>query len=54
MIQSHCNSWRGFVLQDYETCVLTGDRECSYKEGDERPDFAQLTEFFCGQEKKCT
>ncbi|KAK4301262.1 hypothetical protein Pmani_026595 [Petrolisthes manimaculis] len=43
-----------WLRKDYETCVTTGDRECRYKEGDERPDFAQLTEFFCGQEKKCT
>lgn len=43
-----------WLRKDYETCVLTKDRECQYREGDERPDFAQLTEFFCGQEKKCT
>ncbi|XP_076050967.1 heparan sulfate 2-O-sulfotransferase pipe [Oratosquilla oratoria] len=43
-----------WLRKDYETCVLTGDRECQYLERDERPDFAQLTEFFCGQEKKCT
>ncbi|XP_042891350.1 heparan sulfate 2-O-sulfotransferase pipe-like [Penaeus japonicus] len=43
-----------WLRKDYETCVLTGDRECQYREGDERPDFAQLTEFFCGQDKKCT
>ncbi|XP_069988777.1 heparan sulfate 2-O-sulfotransferase pipe-like [Penaeus vannamei] len=43
-----------WLRKDYETCVLTGDRECQYNEGDERPDFAQLTEFFCGQDKKCT
>ncbi|XP_045120608.1 heparan sulfate 2-O-sulfotransferase pipe-like isoform X2 [Portunus trituberculatus] len=43
-----------WLRKDYETCVRTGDRECQYREGDERPDFAQLTEFFCGQDKKCT
>ncbi|XP_053638215.2 heparan sulfate 2-O-sulfotransferase pipe [Cherax quadricarinatus] len=43
-----------WLRKDYETCVLTNDKECQYIEGDERPDFAQLTEFFCGQEKKCT
>ncbi|KAK8376691.1 hypothetical protein O3P69_009952 [Scylla paramamosain] len=43
-----------WLRKDYETCVRTGDRECQYQEGDERPDFAQLTEFFCGQEKECT
>ncbi|XP_071549570.1 uronyl 2-sulfotransferase homolog pip [Panulirus ornatus] len=43
-----------WLRKDYETCVMKGDQECQYKEGQERPDFAQLTEFFCGQEKKCT
>ncbi|XP_066956265.1 heparan sulfate 2-O-sulfotransferase pipe isoform X1 [Macrobrachium rosenbergii] len=43
-----------WLRKDYETCVLTGDRECQYREGDERPDFAQLTEFFCGQDRNCT
>ncbi|XP_047735497.1 heparan sulfate 2-O-sulfotransferase pipe [Hyalella azteca] len=42
------------MINDYETCVLSGDRECQYVEGDERPDFAQLTEFFCGQDTACT
>lgn len=43
-----------WLRKDYETCVSNGDKECQYVEGDERPDFAQLTEFFCGQDRKCT
>lgn len=43
-----------WLRKDYETCVRTGDRECQYNEGGERPDFAQLTEFFCGQDPQCT
>jgi len=34
--------------------VRRGDKECQYLEGDERDDFGQLTEFFCGQEDECT
>ena len=41
-------------VQDYETCVRRGDKECSYEEGGERDDFGQLTEFFCGQDDECT
>ena len=41
-------------MQDYETCVRRGDKECSYEEGGERDDFGQLTEFFCGQDDECT
>jgi len=43
-----------WLRKDYETCAASGDRECQYLEGDERPDFAQQSEFFCGQHKKCT
>ncbi|KAF2355549.1 Sulfotransferase [Trinorchestia longiramus] len=43
-----------WLRKDYETCVMSGDRECQYMEGDERPDFAQLSEFFCGQDSECT
>ena len=42
------------ALQDYETCVKRGDKECTYNDGDERDDFGQLTEFFCGQDDECT
>ena len=41
-------------FQDYETCVKRGDKECTYVDGDERDDFGQLTEFFCGQDDECT
>jgi hypothetical protein len=34
--------------------VRRGDKECRYSDGDERDDFGQLTEFFCGQEDDCT
>ena len=40
--------------QDYESCVRRGDKECTYADGDERDDFGQLTEFFCGQDDECT
>jgi len=43
-----------WLRKDYETCVRRGDKECQYPEGDEREDFGQLTEFFCGQEDECT
>jgi len=43
-----------WLRKDYETCVRRGDAECRYPEGDERDDFGQLTEFFCGQEDDCT
>lgn len=43
-----------WLRKDFETCVANGDKECQYTEGGERPDFAQLTEFFCGQDKGCT
>ena len=43
-----------WLRKDYDTCVRRGDKECRYLEGDERDDFGQLTEFFCGQEDECT
>lgn len=43
-----------WLRKDYETCVKRGDKECTYNDGDERDDFGQLTEFFCGQEDECT
>ncbi|KAB7503769.1 Heparan sulfate 2-O-sulfotransferase pipe [Armadillidium nasatum] len=45
------SSW---LRKDYETCVRKKDKECRYEEGQVRPDFAQLTEFFCGQDHNCT
>jgi len=43
-----------WLRKDFETCVRRGDKECRYMDGDERDDFGQLTEFFCGQEDDCT
>jgi len=43
-----------WLRKDYDTCVRRGDKECRYQDGDERDDFGQLTEFFCGQEDDCT
>jgi len=43
-----------WLKKDFESCVRRGDKECQYKEGDERDDFGQLTEFFCGQDDDCT
>jgi len=43
-----------WLRKDYETCVKRGDKECTYNDGDERDDFGQLTEFFCGQDDECT
>jgi len=43
-----------WLRKDYETCVKRGDKECTYVDGDERDDFGQLTEFFCGQDDECT
>jgi len=43
-----------WLKKDYDTCVRRGDKECRYQDGDERDDFGQLTEFFCGQDDDCT
>ena len=43
-----------WLRKDFDTCVRRGDKECQYQEGDERDDFGQLTEFFCGQDDECT
>jgi len=43
-----------WLRKDYDTCVRRGDKECRYQDGDERDDFGQLTEFFCGQDDDCT
>ena len=40
--------------QDYAACVLAGHAECSYVQGGVREDYGQLTEFFCGMERRCT
>eukprot|EP00096_Caligus_rogercresseyi_P013506 TRINITY_DN613_c0_g1_i5.p1 TRINITY_DN613_c0_g1~~TRINITY_DN613_c0_g1_i5.p1 ORF type:complete len:362 (+),score=70.11 TRINITY_DN613_c0_g1_i5:37-1122(+) len=43
-----------WLKKDFDFCVRRGDKECSYRTGEERSDFGQLTEFFCGQEDECT
>ncbi|XP_069989574.1 heparan sulfate 2-O-sulfotransferase pipe-like isoform X2 [Penaeus vannamei] len=42
-----------WLIKDFETCVLNRDVECRYIEGASVPGFAQLTHFFCGQQKEC-
>lgn len=45
------------VFQDFETCVLNGDRECRYIEGETHEgigDHRRQTLFFCGHEDECT
>ncbi|CAH2217180.1 jg2764 [Pararge aegeria aegeria] len=42
---------------DFETCVLSGDRECRYLEGETHEgigDHRRQTLFFCGHEPQCT
>lgn len=44
-----------WLKKDYETCVLTGDPECVYIQGD-RSNFAdhrRQAMFFCGHEDDC-
>ncbi|XP_012284255.1 heparan sulfate 2-O-sulfotransferase pipe isoform X2 [Orussus abietinus] len=47
-------SW---LKKDFETCVLSGDRECRYLEGEIHEgigDHRRQTLFFCGHGEKCT
>ncbi|CAG9793937.1 unnamed protein product [Diatraea saccharalis] len=47
-------SW---LKKDFETCVLSGDRECRYIEGETHEgigDHRRQTLFFCGHEPQCT
>ena len=45
------------MLQDFETCVLQGDRECKYMEGESHEgigDHRRQSLFFCGHSDFCT
>ncbi|XP_026325168.1 heparan sulfate 2-O-sulfotransferase pipe isoform X2 [Hyposmocoma kahamanoa] len=45
-----------WLKKDFETCVLSGDRECRYIEGEFREsigDHRRQTLFFCGHEPEC-
>ena len=45
------------IFQDFETCVLRGDRECQYLEGETREgigDHRRQSLFFCGHGDACT
>lgn len=44
-------------MQDFETCVLRGDRECTYIEGERHEgigDHRRQSMFFCGHDDDCT
>ncbi|XP_073975569.1 heparan sulfate 2-O-sulfotransferase pipe [Rhodnius prolixus] len=46
-----------WLKKDFETCVLRGDRECQYLEGETREgigDHRRQTLFFCGHAEQCT
>lgn len=46
-----------WLRKDFETCVLRGDRECSYNQGETREgigDHRRQSMFFCGHDKECT
>lgn len=46
-----------WLKKDFETCVLKGDRECRYLEGEIHEgigDHRRQTLFFCGHSEKCT
>ncbi|KAL0822442.1 hypothetical protein ABMA28_004511 [Loxostege sticticalis] len=46
-----------WLKKDFETCVLSGDRECRYIEGETHEgigDHRRQTLFFCGHEPQCT
>lgn len=46
-----------WLKKDFETCVLAGDRECRYVEGEFHEgigDHRRQTLFFCGHSEKCT
>ncbi|KAK4877128.1 hypothetical protein RN001_009634 [Aquatica leii] len=46
-----------WLKKDFETCVLSGDRECKYLEGETREgigDHRRQSMFFCGHEQECT
>ncbi|XP_020709058.1 heparan sulfate 2-O-sulfotransferase pipe isoform X2 [Athalia rosae] len=46
-----------WLKKDFESCVLRGDRECRYLEGETHEgigDHRRQTLFFCGHSEKCT
>nr|XP_034831326.1 heparan sulfate 2-O-sulfotransferase pipe [Maniola hyperantus] len=46
-----------WLKKDFETCVLSGDRECRYLEGETHEgigDHRRQTLFFCGHDPQCT
>ncbi|KAI8426164.1 hypothetical protein MSG28_005106 [Choristoneura fumiferana] len=46
-----------WLKKNFETCVLSGDRECRYVEGETHEgigDHRRQTLFFCGHEAQCT
>lgn len=46
-----------WLKKDFETCVLKGDRECRYLQGEIHEgigDHRRQTLFFCGHSEKCT
>lgn len=46
-----------WLRKDYETCVLRGDPECTYREGETHEgigDHRRQTLFFCGHDDDCT
>ncbi|XP_065350447.1 heparan sulfate 2-O-sulfotransferase pipe [Cloeon dipterum] len=46
-----------WLKKDFETCVLRGDRECRFIEGETREgigDHRRQTLFFCGHDEECT
>lgn len=46
-----------WLRKDFETCVLRGDRECTYNEGETHEgigDHRRQSLFFCGHSHACT
>lgn len=46
-----------WLRKDFETCVLKGDRECTYKTGERHEgigDHRRQSLFFCGHDQECT
>lgn len=46
-----------WLRKDFETCVLRGDRECVYNQGETHEgigDHRRQSLFFCGHEHECT
>lgn len=46
-----------WLRKDFETCVMRGDPECTYKQGEAHEgigDHRRQTLFFCGHDDDCT